>query len=106
MTEQHPCRTRTEKALVWTVGRFGELAAVGAPVVIGAFTTSWLDLLSAAIAAVWAAHEIRLHRATRQARTTLATAPEPRQLHTIPATSAEQAGPGGTESSGRREAKA
>ncbi|MFF4595286.1 conjugal transfer protein TraH [Amycolatopsis sp. NPDC001319] len=103
MTEQHPCRTRTEKALVWTVGRFGELAAVGAPVVIGAFTTSWLDLLSAAIAAVWAAHEIRLHRATRSTRAAVAgTLPRP-QLTT---TSTDPAQAGEAEPTGRKEANA
>ncbi|MEV4599455.1 conjugal transfer protein TraH [Amycolatopsis sp. NPDC049253] len=105
MTEQHPCRTRTEKALVWTVGRFGELAAVTTPVVIGAFTTSWLDLLSAAIAAVWAAHEIRLHRTTRATRAAVAGTP-PRPQLTTTSRSTDPASAGEAEPTGRKEANA
>ncbi|MFF0145990.1 hypothetical protein ATK36_0478 [Amycolatopsis sulphurea] len=94
------CRTRTEKVCGWTVGHFGELAAVAAPSVLGAATTPWLSVLSAVIAAVWGWHEARLHRSTRTTRASLAAGtPPPRQLSSAPA----PAEPGAT---GRKEAQA
>jgi hypothetical protein len=104
MSEQSPCRTRTEKAVSWSVGHFGELAAVAAPTVVGAFTTSWLDLASATIAAVWAVHEVRLHRSTAKTRAALVTE-APHQLTTTTSSNSSSA-PAGDEAAGRKEAKA
>ncbi len=55
-------RTRTDIAIGWTVGHVAELSGITVPLVVGAFTTAWLDLLSVAVAAWWAVHEYREHR--------------------------------------------
>lgn len=103
MTTRHEgCRTRTERAVVWAAGHFGEVVAVSVPCAVGGFTTVWLDLVSAAAAAVWAWHELRLRRRTRAVRAALAEAgPVPRQLT---GAAAPAAAAGETESGGRKEA--
>jgi hypothetical protein len=70
-------RTRQERAVAWTVGHFAELAGVTSPLVAGAMTTVWLDVLSVAVATWWALHEVRARR-TRAAL--LGQAPPPAAL--------------------------
>src|SRR5438874_1389909 len=101
MTGDKTCRTRQDKAITWTVEHAGELAGVGLPLIAGAVFTSWLDLVSAVVAAVWAVSEVRLRRATRTTRQAVATL-APRQL-TSPASI--PASPETTGDTGRKEAK-
>lgn len=54
--------------MAWCGGHAAELAGVGVPLIGGALFTPWLDLISVAWAALWAANEIRLRRTTRTAR--------------------------------------
>src|SRR4051794_8687569 len=68
MTQNQRCRTRQEAAVAWTSAHVVELAGVGVPLIGGAVFTPWLDLISLAWAALWAANEIRLRRTTRAAR--------------------------------------
>ncbi|MFE3178679.1 conjugal transfer protein TraH [Amycolatopsis sp. NPDC059090] len=94
--QQEGRRTRTERAVVWIGGHFGEVVAVSVPCAVGGFTTVWLDLVSAAAAAVWAWHELRLRRRTRAGRAALAAAgPAPRQLTGAAAPAGRETGPDG-----------
>ncbi|MEV5718489.1 conjugal transfer protein TraH [Amycolatopsis mediterranei] len=96
------CRTRTDAAVAWTSAHAIELTGVGAPLVAGLVWSPWLDLISAVLAAVWAANEIRLHRRTRPARqAAVTTAPPARQL-----SSAASSAPAPAAGTDRKEAKA
>lgn len=55
-------RTRADVAIGWTVGHVAELSGITVPLIVGAFTTAWLDLISVAVAAWWAVHQYREHR--------------------------------------------
>ncbi|WP_103338757.1 conjugal transfer protein TraH [Amycolatopsis sp. CA-126428] len=68
MSRDERCRTRTDAAVAWTTAHAAELAGVGVPLIGGAVFTPWLDLVSVAWAALWAANEFRLRRTTRTAR--------------------------------------
>jgi len=100
--EPHPCRTRQDKAVAWTVAHAAELAGVGLPLIGGAVFTGWLDLISVTVAGLWAANEIRLRRTTRTARAAITTPPAHRALPTATGT-AEPAEAGHAD---RKEAKA
>ena len=68
MARDTRCATRQETAVAWCGGHAAELAGVVVPLIGGALFTPWLDLISVAWAALWAANEIRLRRTTRTAR--------------------------------------
>lgn len=77
-----PGRTRTDIVIGWTAGHVAELTGVTAPLVVGAFTTAWVNLISAAVALWWAVHQFREHRVRADiARHTLTASPT-RQLPT------------------------
>ncbi|WP_069775540.1 conjugal transfer protein TraH [Amycolatopsis mediterranei] len=95
-------RTRTDVAVAWTSAHAIELTGVGAPLVAGQIWSPWLDLISAVLAGVWAANEIRLHRRTRPARQiAVTTTPPARQL-----SSTASSAPAPAAGTDRREAKA
>ncbi len=73
-------RTRQEAAVAWCGNHVIELAGVGVPLIGGVVFTPWLDLLSALVAALWARHELLVHRRTAAARKARAAV-----LGTIPA---------------------
>lgn len=101
MARDTRCRTRQEAAVAWTSGHVVDLAGVAVPLIGGALFTPWLDLISVAWAAMWAANEIRLHRTTRTARqAAVATRPpRPQLASATPAV-------GARENADRKEAKA
>lgn len=68
MARDTQCRTRQEAAVAWCGSHVIELAGVGVPLIGGVVFTPWLDLLSALVAAVWARHELLVHRRTAAAR--------------------------------------
>ncbi|WP_043776927.1 hypothetical protein [Amycolatopsis rifamycinica] len=97
------CRTRQEAAVAWTSAHAAELAGVGLPLIGGALLTPWLDLISLAWAAVWAANEIRLRRTTRTARQ-VAVATRPARPALTTGTAADDGGkPSPAESGPRKE---
>jgi hypothetical protein len=63
--------TRTERATAWTVHHFGELTAVGVPLVLTVTTSAWFAVLTTVSAAWWVAHDIRVARALRTTTTPL-----------------------------------
>jgi hypothetical protein len=74
-------RTRQETAVAWCGAHVIELAGVGIPLIGGVVLTPWLELVAAALAGLWVANEIRLHRATRPAhRAAVTTTAPPPQL--------------------------
>lgn len=80
-------RTRTDIAIGWAVGHVAELSGITVPLVVGAFTTAWLDLISAAVALWWAVHQFREHRVRADiARHTLTAASPTRHLPTTTTT--------------------
>lgn len=79
-------RTRTDIAIGWTVGHVAELSGITVPLVIGAFTTAWLDLLSVAVAAWWAVHEYREHRVRADIARHALTAHHAAVVRELPAT--------------------
>lgn len=54
--------------MAWCGAHAIELAGVGVPLIGGVVFTPWLDLLSALAAALWARHEVLVHRRTAAAR--------------------------------------
>lgn len=103
MAEDTRHRTRQEAAVAWCGAHVIELAGVGVPLIGGVVLTPWLDLIAAALAGLWAANEIRLHRTTRVARqAAVTTSPAPRQL----APAHDSTAPAPAEGSDRKEAKA
>ncbi|MEV6832847.1 conjugal transfer protein TraH [Amycolatopsis sp. NPDC051102] len=96
-------RTRQEAAVAWCGAHVIELAGVSVPLIGGVVLTPWLELVAAALAGLWAANEIRLHRTTRDARrAALATSPAPHQL----APANDSTAPAPAEGTDRKEAKA
>ncbi len=69
------CRTRQETAVAWTAAHAAELAGVSLPLIGGLVWTPWLELVSAAVALLWAANEVRLRRTTATARHAVTAAP-------------------------------
>lgn len=54
--------TRTDVAVTWVVWHFGELTGVVLPLVLAVLFTPWFAVVSAVVAAGWAAHEVRVAR--------------------------------------------
>jgi hypothetical protein len=61
-------RTRTEIAIEWVVWHFGEITAVGVPLLLAVVFTGWIAVFGVAAAAGWTAHEIRLARRQKAVR--------------------------------------
>ncbi|MFE3173472.1 hypothetical protein ACFXPA_17360 [Amycolatopsis sp. NPDC059090] len=86
MNVQREQRTRLELAMEWAVWHFGELAFTVGPLVLAMVFTPWFALVSAVVAAGWAAHEIRDHRQQTRLKTEAA---ERKQLAAPPTTTDE-----------------
>lgn len=82
MNVQNEQRTRLQVAIEWAVWHFGELAGVLGPLALALVFTPWFALIAAVVAAGWAVHEVRDHRA--QARLHAGTA-DRKQLAATPA---------------------
>ncbi|MEU8631400.1 hypothetical protein AB0C38_04465 [Amycolatopsis sp. NPDC048633] len=89
-------RTRLQVAMEWAVWHFGELAGVLGPLVLALVFTPWVALVSAIVAAGWAAHEVRDHREQTRLK---AGAVERKQLPAWPATDTDAAAASGRDES-------